>query len=117
MILDLIGCDLPSQKESSVVVFGIGVVGIVKDALPLAEIAQHFRSGFARPVVERLVRVVRVVAGRSQNKLLAFEHHDLNDGYLDGIAETGVFVDQRHLPDQMVQSKHVSSQVPEPTNC
>lgn len=70
-----------------------GVIWIVEGSLPFAEIAQHLRSGFARPVVERLVRIHRIVTGRFQNEFLVFEHQHANDGNLDGIAETGVFVD------------------------
>ena len=92
--------DLPSEQESGVVMGSARVIGVVEAALPLAEIAQHFRRGFARPVVQHFMRfptVGRVVAGRRQYKFLVLEQQHANDGYLHEVAQTDVLVDQRHL--------------------
>ena len=53
----------PGQQEGRVVMVRTGIVHVVENALPLAEIAQHFRCGFARPTVQYLVRFF-AAAGR-----------------------------------------------------
>lgn len=77
-----------------------GVVDIVENALPLAEIAQHLRGGFARSAVQQLVRFFaaagRFVSAsrRCQHEFLVLEQQHSNDSDLDRVAQASVLVNQ-----------------------
>jgi len=84
------------------VVERVGVIGIVEDALPLAEVAQHLRRRLAlltTPAVNVVGVVVGVVVvvGSRQHELLVLEQQHAHHSDVHRITDAGVPIDQRNL--------------------